>query len=1390
MNRVFISYSRKNEAFAERIARDLSDAGLDVWIDLRQIQVGELWEQEIYRGLERAEFIVLCLSPASLASEWVQREVMTTKEAGKRIYPVMVEDCFKELQAHPTLSWLTAVQFIKFEGRYEQAFPELLEALPGGRKLGAYDIYNPANIPNPFKGLEAFQQRDAAYFFGREDVIQRALNRMRRTRFLAVVGASGSGKSSIVRAGIIPQIRNGALPGSDTFPVLIFTPGANPLESFATRLHPLIAANYPARTPETVLADLRDGNKSISVLLEALTNLPETARLLLVIDQFEEVFTRAAGIERQQFLDLLRLMVTADTARTQLLVTMRSDFFGHLSHYPELAALFEGDNLLIVAEMTTANLIQAIEGPAKAVGLKYDAGLVEKILEDVKSQPGSLPLLQYALKELYERRDGARLTLAAYEAIGGVRQALAKHAENIYSQLGSAQQEHMRRVLLRLVEVGSSGEATRRRVPRNELSFRDIADEDEDAILEILTAPDSRLLTASRSINTGGTEPVTWYEVSHEALIREWERFRDWVASSADNLRYESEIRKAAQDWHNGGKDAAYLLTGKRLNRAEIWLEDSEATSLQREFIAASILARAEREQTERQQLERELKLQRQSRLLLGLGFLVSTILLMFAAAAFLTARNTNIELENSQLQIQQANSALEEQIRIARENEATARSLAVAASAGQALADNNGDLALALAVAAVSGENTPPEAARTLADVSFAPGTRFRIATASRVTALEYSADGKFIAVGFQNGGLQVIDALTSEVVQTFAGHTGAITDVAFNQNASQLLSSSNDASGNFLLWDVATGQLIRDWAAYNHQRVNATAFLGTEPINATENVTQIVTGPDDLVIVGTRGGEVRRLRGEALVWSRFPFPELPVNNQPRVTSFSLHPDGQTVLVGFTNGSMVLIAVDDGEIVQEFTRLDNSVVGLSFLGNGTQFAVAGSDDVLRLWDSVTGRQTHTFDVDATITAFAADPRSSSVSTGIANNTLRIWDIGGSLELKRTSEGFIAGVAISPDGSRAAISGVAAGTVRIRDAQTGELIQDLVLPGVTDLVAAITFSPDGARLAAITTSGTLSLWNPQTLELIRTVNTQHTGFVLTLAYSHDGSLLATGSSDRKINLWDAATWTLVRSLSGHTDSITSLAFNTDGTQLLSGASDRSLILWNLADGNILQRFTGHMGTVKSVALSSDNTLAMSGSTDATVRIWNVETGREVRRFTGHDQDVTGVLFVGDDDMLSVSSDGTVRLWDSDTGFELRRYSLTNERGRAVGVKSMSVPLNGNQVLVGLGDATLRLLQLLPEKADLLAWTQENRFIRDLTCDERIQFNIDEILAQGFATPVQGTVVALSDEAGNVITSLADGTPLRILAEPDNMGRVRVCTADGQEGLVDNVAVAE
>lgn len=1388
MNRVFISYSRKNEAFAERLARDLGDAGLDVWIDLRQIQAGELWQQEIFRGLERADFVIFCLSPAAIQSEWVQRELETTRAAGKRVYPVMVEETLAELQNHPTLSWLTDVQFIRFEGRYELAFKELLEALPGGRRLGSYDVYDPASIPNPFKGLEAFQERDAAYFFGREDLTQRALERLAKQPFLAVVGASGSGKSSLVRAGIIPQLRRGALPGSQQSPVLIFTPGTAPLESWAMRLNPLIAQQNPEITPVQTADRLRLG-QGRSLVWEALKGLPSEARLILVVDQFEEAFTRAGDVEREAFFEALLALARDPKSRTVIIVTMRADFFGALSRYPNLALLFEGDGLLIATEMTTANLVRAIEGPAQAVGLKFEPKLVDCIIEDVKNQPGSLPLLQYALKELYERRDGANLTQAAYDAIGGVQQALARHAEDIYQALSQARQEVMRRVLLRLVEVAPTGEATRRKVPFAELQFRDVNPELVEEIIDLLTAPESRLLIASRSVNTGGTEPVVWLEVSHEALIREWERFKSWVATSADDLRYESELRKAAQDWNNSGRDPAYLLTGKRLQRAEIWLEDHDLTRLQRELIQASLESRKADEQADQARLQRELALQQQSARtarFAAIGLAVFVVVLMVGGLAIV---QSNATLQQQEAALRDTNEQLDEQINLSRRSEDKARSLAISASAAQALGDNDGDLSLALAVAAAESEAAPPQAERALADIAFGPGTRLRIPTESRVTALDFSTDGERVAVGLDNGHVMLLDTASGEIVQSFAGHASSVIDVAISPDGRQVLSASNDKTDNFIQWDITTGEPIRNWQAYNDQKVNAVAYAaGIEPINVTGDVTRLAVSDDGTVVVtGSRFGQVARVQGTQTLWSTLP---LGIDSN-RVTALAVKQDGSLILVGFNNGAMLLLDPANGQPIQRFTSLDNSVSGLAFIPRTTYFLAAGSDSSLRLWDIATGRQTDIFEIDSNITALAMSGDGHTAVTGASNNTLRFWDVLGSTQLGSAQVGFVTAAALNTSGTIAAVAGDSiervdgsgnTGILTLLEMPSSRVLQQLQSPDNT-LFQSVAFSADGALIAGGTSSGGLAIWRVGETTPFRVI-AAHSKFILTIAFSPDGTQVATGSSDNRAVIWDVSTGAPIKTFVGHAAGINSVAFSADGAWFVTGSSDNSMILWDRATGEPITQFDGHSAAVRSVAINSDGTRLLSGSSDATVRLWDVAAGRELRRFTGHDRMVSGVAFTPNgEDIISVSSDGTVRVWAVQDGIEMRRIIVQSDRGRAIGFKTLSVTADGSRLLGGMLDNTVRLLRLLPDKQDLLEWARGNRFVRGLTCTERLLFGVEDPTNTVFVAGNEA--LPLTDASGVALDSLDAGTPLRVLRdETPEDALLHVCTPDGAEGFVD------
>jgi energy-coupling factor transporter ATP-binding protein EcfA2 len=597
MKNIFISYSRHDRTLAERLARDLQDAGLNVWIDFRRIRTGEQWREAIFEGVDQSDIMIVCLSPAAVDSEWVRREILMGFSHNKLVLPIMLEDAFTVMQQFDETKQLLDLQITHFEGRYEQAFQELLTALPG--IVSTPDI-DPADIPNPFKGLEAFQQTDAAIFFGREDLTAKLLDKLAANkRFIAIVGPSGSGKSSLVRAGLIPKIRDGKLTASEKWRLVIFTPGHRPTEALATRLLPVMGSD---RLVPEIVQILESGPNTLHQLIEGiLADEDQHGRVVLVIDQFEEVFTRASQPEAQRFLDLIHTAATIDGGRTILILTMRADFFDRLTAYPALAALVESETMVIVTDMTPDHLRESIEGPAAAVGLIYDQGLSDRILEDVRQQPGSLPLLQYALKALYERRVGRQLTFESYEAIGGVQRALAEHADSIFNQLSSAQQDLMQRVLLRLVEVSETGEATRRKVTRDELTFREVSYDDVNEIIDLMTAPESRLLIASRDIpmttdDDSDMEPTTWLEISHEALIHKWAHFKAWIDEHEDQLKSGSEFLKAATDWQRAipSQQPDFLLRGARLKRAVSWLDNADANALQHQFIETSQQAETE----------------------------------------------------------------------------------------------------------------------------------------------------------------------------------------------------------------------------------------------------------------------------------------------------------------------------------------------------------------------------------------------------------------------------------------------------------------------------------------------------------------------------------------------------------------------------------------------------------------------------------------------------------------------------------------------------------------------------------------------------------------------------------------------------------------------------
>ncbi|HZD23719.1 MAG TPA: protein kinase, partial [Acidimicrobiia bacterium] len=415
---------------------------------------------------------------------------------------------------------------------------------------------------NPYKGLRSFDESDAADFFGRDELVSTLVEAVSEHRFVAVVGPSGSGKSSLVRAGLLPALDSGEQ--SDRWFRVVVTPGPDPVAALVEALETVSSEVVsPEQLKDTGLGRVVDG------------------ALLVVVDQFEEVYTLAGQEQRSVFLELLIDAVRSPDNSVRVVATLRADFYDRPLSDEHIGRLIS-EGLVTVVPPTRDEMVEMITAPATVVGLKWEPGLPHRIADDVAGRPGGLPLLQYALTELVERRTGELLTVGDYESIGGVAGALANRAEAVFTQFTRAQQQTARQVLLRLVTVDEEKADTRRRVRRSELESTGIPRSDLDTVLDRFTS--QRLLLADR-------DPVTrspTVEVAHESLLREWPRLAGWIDDQRDSLILRRRFRTALDEWEANNRHPDFLLTGNRLAPFTGWAVEAPLTSEESAYYEAS----------------------------------------------------------------------------------------------------------------------------------------------------------------------------------------------------------------------------------------------------------------------------------------------------------------------------------------------------------------------------------------------------------------------------------------------------------------------------------------------------------------------------------------------------------------------------------------------------------------------------------------------------------------------------------------------------------------------------------------------------------------------------------------------------------------------------------
>ena len=594
---VFFSYSWRDHVAVEAVARALRQQGLNVFLDRWYLIPGRPWPQALEEVIASCRSVAVFVGPYGMGP-WQQREKYLaisrqTSQPDFPVIPVLLPE------ADPALGFLSQNTWVDLRQRPDDPLSlAILQAAVRGEPPGpdlARRVQATLAAVCPYRGLSFFREEDAPFFFGRDIFIKRLDAAVTRLPVVAVVGASGCGKSSVVRAGLIPHLR--LSPAGQVWDVLTVLPGARPLQALAAALMPLLE---PEMTEVDRLAEVnklahyfQTGGLALrDVAARVLARQPGTHRLLLVVDQAEELYTLTREDEaRRRFLD--EVLEAANAGPLTALFTLRGDFFGQALSYRALADQLQ-DAVVNLGPLTRQELRQAVEEPAHKVALEFETGLVPRILDDVGDEPGNLPLLEFALTSLWEARQGNRLLHEAYEAMGCVPGAMAQRAERVFDRLSPLEQQAAPRVFKELIRPGQGTDDTRRRATVGEVG--------EAAWPLVRQLADARLLVTARDATTG-TETV---EVAHEALIRHWDRLKGWLDADREFLLWRQRLRGLLQEWEHTNQDAGVLLRGALLAEARGWLSrrPGDLSEAERQFIQASVVLK-EQEEAERHEKQR-----------------------------------------------------------------------------------------------------------------------------------------------------------------------------------------------------------------------------------------------------------------------------------------------------------------------------------------------------------------------------------------------------------------------------------------------------------------------------------------------------------------------------------------------------------------------------------------------------------------------------------------------------------------------------------------------------------------------------------------------------------------------------------------------------------------
>jgi WD40 repeat protein/DNA-binding SARP family transcriptional activator len=1232
---------------------------------------------------------------------------------------------------------------------------ELPEMLATNHRLNLQIAGHSAECP--YQGLSPFSEVDAPFFFGRETFTDRLVQQISTgSNVTAVVGPSGSGKSSVVYAGLLPLIR-----ATGAWDVLIMRPGSDPIQALQRALSDLPESE--SFRPDDNQGQ-HQGSPSLHEEIQAiLQRNDETDKVLLVVDQFEELFTLCSEeAERRQFLDELLDAVkeinSISTGDFIVLLTLRADFMGQVLAYRAFAEAIQEMTLLMVP-MNRLELRAAIEKPARIQGVSFESGLIERLLDDVGDEPGKLPLLEFSLTLLWDSMESGYLSHAAYESIGRVEGALAGYAEDVFMDLDPEEQEAVRRVFVQLVQPGDGTEDTRRVADRSELGL------DNWSLLRHLA--DQRLVVTGRN-----QDEVETVEIAHEALIQKWDRLQTWIGEDRTFRAWQERLRANLAQWQRSNQDDGALLRGAPLAEAEGWLanHDYELSRPEKEFIRASIDLR------ERTMERRD---RRRRRVMTGLvvGFAITLVLLLL------------IWNQRQQARLQ--------------------ASIGLASQAITELTGEFPERGVLLALEALENYPYTWQAERALGQAILDGRVRGLLQHDDFVNTAQWSADGTKILTGSSDGSVRIWDASHGEELLTITD--GNPTLASWSPDNKHILAVNPEAV-SLKVWNVDTKTerftLIREDLT-GKLNINLEQWSPWSP-SGDRFLTYGVDGSVKIWDVET--GEILKTLGEYSIGTNRP-KDLPEDLDKLIHEYYFEegdkalwsPTGDLIAVSSNEQNQVAVwAVDSGEMNYSFTGgFDDGRVFIgSWSPSGNRFVTRGLGGI-KLYDSLSGELLLEMKVPGVLiyrVIWAPDGK-RLLTSGIEDGTARVWDTETGEQLSQLPEMVIsAGSDWSNDGDIIAVGGND-GLIHIWDVAKGQEIRRL--PGTRPRINNVAFSSSGEELLAVGDENIAHIYDLSEATLSIEFEIGPKALISSAVWSPDSQQISLGIGDNTVRVWSAMTGKLQLDFDGHDGVVWMHSWSPSGDHFVTASADHTIIIWDAEKGEKKLVFTGHADEVFGVEWSPvTNQVASNDMSSGQVILWDPDSGKEALSFTGHQDlvfyskwspngkrilsigahgeamiwdavtgevyhdlypeefqlDIVAGAWSKDGDRVFIqSADGVMRTFDASTGVEISQFNMSRAslslfslspdgtrllKGGDGGAKvwdlkngsellsydtpgwtDASYSPDGTQILIGSNRGTLEIYPTWNTTQELIDYAKECCLVRELTPEEREMFGL-------------------------------------------------------------------